>query len=100
MMEIEDLRVRKYPRTVTLTDIPVGQVFRGEVFGAESGVVTTGIFFKSAGQWRSVRGGPIDMDGVVVRLDGEGAPGHINLWVKGSNVKNYDPLDVKLVIKA
>lgn len=104
-MKIIDKTVQAGPRTTTLNEIPVGQVFRGSVYSSRSNAFTTGTFLKAYGPWKYCgdddrsKGQPNNV--VVVRIDKfEGnPPGFCNLWTQCGLVTDYEPLDVELVIK-
>ena len=89
------------PATITLNDIPVGQVFSGTIVGSRTGIRATGVFYKAYGRWKNTVAN-ISHDCAVVRLDSTNNRGFAgeavaNLWIVCSPVENYKPLNVKLV---
>lgn len=92
----------KKPTTVSVSDIPTGTVFRGSIWGPSARIWTAGVFYKAYGPWVPSSGGRFQC--VIVRLDSHQkystAQGNFaNLWAVESTVRNYEPLDVELVIK-
>lgn len=87
------------PATMTLNDIPVGQVFSGTIVGATHGSHITGVFYKAFGSWKNNVANIHDC--AVVRLDRTDFSHNgltlANIWIRCSPVENYKPLNVKLV---
>lgn len=101
-MKITNEDVKTPISTVFVREIPTGTVFRGSIWGPTARVWTTGLFYKAYRPWSGSRGDKYQC--VVVRLDShekyttpEGK--FANLWAVESAVRNYQPLDVELVIK-
>lgn len=92
-------------REISLNEIPVGQVFRGEIWGVNAKAWRGGIFYKAWGpaNVRGIHDGfptTKTADVIVVRLDETiSTPGYANINLYCSTVRNYEPLDVELVVK-
>lgn len=90
MIEIKSSPAKAAGITRT-NDIPVGQVFRGEIYCNRSHVWTSGLFYKAFGTYLESQGAVRDF--VIVRLDRpEGTSGYANLWDKCSDIRKYEPL--------
>lgn len=86
---------RKVASETTLNAIPNGQVFRGEVYGKYYGTWVRGLFLKVHGGWRS----SCEHELLVVGLESHSADGYSNIFTYCTPVRNYEPLEVELVIK-
>ncbi len=92
MIEIQDNKP-SIKKITSLNDIPIGQVFRGRVWGVESKRWTTGVFYKATGSYASVMNPNDRGDVTVVRLDKSGlVDGYVGLWSKCGAVEAYEPL--------
>jgi hypothetical protein len=95
----------KVGKTIQTNDIPVGQVFRGQIWGNYSKRWRKGIFYKAQGALGGLLtrsdGSQSKFDVIVVQLNEEKSPsdGFGNGWFTCSAVENYEPLDVEVVIK-
>lgn len=88
--------------TVSSNDIPVGTVFRGNVWGVNCQEWTRGLFYKADGSVSIYNDKNIVKRGdvVIVRLDAAGrqASGGANIWLACGLVQDYEPLNVELHI--
>lgn len=101
-MKITNEDVKTPTATVFVSEIPAGTVFRGSIWGPSARVWTKGLFYKAFGRWTATVGTKYEC--VIVRLDAherfEAPLGNFaNIWAAESSVRNYEPLDVELVIK-
>lgn len=88
--------------STTLNEIPVGTIFRGDIIGPHSGYTFSGIYYKADGSFIDTAGCGHDV--CVVRLDKpgreqRGIATYANAFLICAEVRNYEPLDVELVIK-
>lgn len=90
-------------KNTTLNDIPVGEVFRGSIV-MESGATRTGVFYKAHGPSYD-RKTNYRQEVSVVQLDTSGlwtdssGKKWANTWSYCREVRDYEPLQVELVIK-
>ena len=89
---------RKQAVTTNLNDIPVGQVFRGEMTD-HSGKICQGVYLKQWGAWQEKNGAThavlvIDID----PLTHNPAPGVAGFWISCVEVRCYEPLNATLTL--
>ena len=93
-------KTSKLAKAISLNDIPIGTIFRGDVWGINAHKWTPGVFFKAHGKSKiisAIDSCPADV--IVVKLTPPYSnPGYANVWLRCSAVKNYEPLDVEMVI--
>jgi hypothetical protein len=93
---IDTTKATVLPKVLTM-DIPVGQVFRGVILGNNSERWVSGVFYKA---WGAFRAQGKAHEAVIVRLDVPlMSPGFANVILYDTWVREYEPLDVELVIK-
>lgn len=105
-MRIRDDRPSVKPRSIQLSAIPLGQIFKGSVYGNVSRCWTDGVFYKAnegIGGTYTANGQDYDLAVVVVRLDHAGRQTfptgtYANLWLRDAEVRNYEPVNAELVI--
>lgn len=97
MLTVTNISNKTLP-TITTNDIPVGETFRG-VLVSPAGTVTKGLWLKISGVVRLVQvDGSPTTGPCVLRLDDRNVFGNHSLYSKCTEVTDYEPVDVELVV--
>ncbi len=96
-MKITDLTKAPASKETTLNAIPIGTFFRGEVWGRVRKEWVPGVFYKAAGPTNY--NGQTFAEVVVVPVPPVTEGRWNNTFHYCTTVRNYEPLDVELIIK-